>query len=108
MQTSADTDEADSPHPPARVGRLDTITRVRREMVKVYKAMKQGKLQSSVGSKLVFVLMAIQKAIEFETTEERLDRLEQAVRGRTLPGREPPADTEERFATVRARLTLDG
>lgn len=77
-------------------------------MVRVYKLMKQGKLQPSIGSKLVFVLMAIQKAIEFEMTEERLDRLEKAVQGRTVSGREPPADTDKRFPAVRARLTVDG
>ena len=79
---SVDTPESSAPSLPERLSRLDTVNRVRREMVKVYWQMKHGEIESPVGSRLIFALTAIGKCIEFETVEDRLDAIEQALQGR--------------------------
>jgi len=96
MQEPDETPKEDTPPEvllQSRISRLDTVTRARREMVKVYRAVKLGEIPSAEGSRLVYMLTAIQKALEFELIEQRVDRLERAVQGRALT---PP------------RLMLDG
>lgn len=78
-------EEPQKPQTPPRVGRLDTVRRVRREMTRVYKDMRVGNVHTGDGSRLVFALTCIQKAIEFETFEGRLSALEDAVGGPERP-----------------------
>ena len=96
IQVSTDAPETSTPTLPARVSRLDTVNRVRREMVRVYWSMKHGEIQSGVGSKMIFALSIIQRAIEFETTEDRLTRIEEALQSPALANRAAP------------RMTYDG
>ena len=80
--------------PLRRVGRLDTIKRVRKEMVQVYRDMHEGRIKSRDGTSRAFVLTGIQKAIEFQVMEKRLTELENALArsGIDLPGMTPRAN----------------
>lgn len=71
---------ATNPSPP-RVGTLATLHKVRLEMTKLYREARQGKLESSEATRLVFILQNIAKLIEssdlstqIAELEERLDR----------------------------------
>ena len=55
---------------------LKTIDDVRLEMAKVYRDMKGGKIETSDGTKLVYVLGQIGKMIEVHDIEQRLTVLE--------------------------------
>jgi hypothetical protein len=55
---------------------LKSIDDVRLEMAKVYRSMKSGELQSSDGTRLVYVLAQIGKMIELHEVEKRLVALE--------------------------------
>jgi hypothetical protein len=55
---------------------LKSIDDVRLEMAKVYRSMKSGELQSSDGTRLVYVLAQIGKMIELHDIESRLYALE--------------------------------
>ena len=57
---------------------LKSIDDVRVEMAKVYRAMKGGTLPGQEGTRLVYVLSAIAKAIEVHEIETRMRRLEEA------------------------------
>jgi hypothetical protein len=61
------------------VGKLTTLAQVRREMVRVYKAARQGQLESQEGSRLVFMLTAIARLIESSDIEQRLEGVEQQL-----------------------------
>jgi hypothetical protein len=56
--------------------KLNTIDAVRVEMASVYRAMKSGKIECSDGTKFVYVLNAIAKAIELHDIEKRIELLE--------------------------------
>lgn len=62
--------------PSPRVIKLKTIDDVRVEMASVYRDMKSGKIETSDGTKLVYVLGAIGKAIEIHDIEKRILLLE--------------------------------
>ena len=55
---------------------LKTIDDERLEMAKVYRAMKGGNIETSDGTKLVYVLGQIGKMIEAHDIEQRLSVLE--------------------------------
>lgn len=55
---------------------LATINDVRLEMASVYRGMKSGKIEPSDGTRLVYVLGAIGKAIEVNDIEARIALLE--------------------------------
>ncbi len=55
---------------------LKTIDDVRLEMAKVYRDMKGGRIETSDGTKLVYVLGQIGKMIELYDIENRLTLLE--------------------------------
>lgn len=56
--------------------KLKTIDDVRLEMASVYRSMKAGSIETSDGTKLVYVLIAIAKAIEVHDLEQRITFLE--------------------------------
>ena len=51
---------------------LDTITAVRKEMGKIYRLTRRGKLRPEVGAKLSFMLMNIAKVMETELIANRV------------------------------------
>lgn len=55
---------------------LATVDDVRLEMASVYRGMKDGSIEASDGTKLVYVLVAIGKAIEVNDIEKRIELLE--------------------------------
>ena len=57
--------------------KLKTIDDVRVEMASVYRSMKSGSIETSDGTKLVYVLSAIAKAIEVNYIEKRITLLEE-------------------------------
>ena len=63
---------------PTRSKKIDlaTINDVRLEMASVYRGMKTGSIEPSDGTKLVYVLTAIAKAIETHDIEKRIELLE--------------------------------
>ncbi len=72
---------APSPHPP-RVGRLDSLRGVRRELARLYTDARQGRLQTGDASRLAFILATLAKLIEQEDLEHRVTLLEDALNGK--------------------------
>ncbi len=62
------------------VGKLDTLTRVRREMSKLYKEARQKKLETPEATRLVFILKNIAGLIESSDLEKRIEALEEVCR----------------------------
>jgi hypothetical protein len=67
-----------TPSPP-RVGRLDTIAGVRREMTRVYREARTGKLETPEATRLAFILQSIARLIEGGDFEKRLNDMEQRL-----------------------------
>ena len=63
---------------PTRNKKIDlaTIDDVRLEMASIYRGMKSGSIETSDGTKLVYVLGAIGKIIEVHQIDQRLIALE--------------------------------
>lgn len=53
--------------------RLTSLRDVRREMAKVYADMRQGRIETSEGTRLTYVLSSLAKVIEVEQIEEKVD-----------------------------------
>lgn len=70
---------------PTRAKKIDlaTINDVRLEMASVYRGMKSGKIETSDGTKLVYVLGQIGKMIEVHEIEKRIELLEAGDAGET-------------------------
>jgi hypothetical protein len=73
-------DMASTPTP--RVGRLDTLPRVRRELVRLYTDARQGRLDPCDASRLASVLALVGRLIEGGELETRLAELEALAEGR--------------------------
>jgi hypothetical protein len=56
--------------------KLDTLQDVRREMAKVYRESRSEVVEVVVGTKLVWMLQAVGKAIETSDLEKRIEILE--------------------------------
>lgn len=65
---------------PARID-LKSIDDVRLEMARVYRDMKSGEIETSDGTKLVYVLGQIGKMIEVHDIEKRIELLEAGETG---------------------------
>jgi hypothetical protein len=65
--------------PTPRVGRLDSLRDVRLELVRVYKDMRRGQIESREGTRLAYVLLAVAKVLEQSDLEARIERLESAT-----------------------------
>ena len=57
-------------------------TEIRREMGKVYRDMRTGKIPAQDGTRLVYVLDMIRKAYETDILQERITLIEQALKMR--------------------------
>lgn len=58
---------------------LKTIDSVRVEMAKVYRDMRSGKIETSDGSRLVYVLAQLGKLVELYDIEKRINLLEEQL-----------------------------
>jgi hypothetical protein len=67
---------------PRRRRQLETAVDVRREMARVYREMRRGKIESQVGTRLTYVLSQIGKIIETAEIEVRIAALERATGAR--------------------------
>lgn len=61
---------------------LKTADDVRLEMARVYRDMRQGKVDMGDGTKLVYVLSQIGRVIEVSDVQARMEALERALHGR--------------------------
>ena len=61
---------------------LKTLHDVRIEMAKVYRAVRTGQLESQEGSRLVYMLSALGKAVEAHQVSERLDAIDRVLKRR--------------------------
>jgi class 3 adenylate cyclase len=67
------------PKGPGKRLRLENGGQIRREMTKVYRDMKAGTIDVAKGSKLIYALTELSRAVEREAVErltERLDKVE--------------------------------
>lgn len=55
---------------------LQNAQDIRQEMARVYRDMRAGRIETSDGTKLVFVLDKLRQAYESEVMEKRMDQLE--------------------------------
>lgn len=55
---------------------LKTAQHVRSELARVYRSMKHGDIDPSIGTKLTYVLVALGKMIEVGDLEKRIEALE--------------------------------
>jgi DNA polymerase III delta prime subunit len=69
------------PPPPASAINLHDIAAVRREMGKVYRDARAGKIDSQDGTRLVYILTQIAKLHEAEELERRVQQLEKLTHG---------------------------
>ncbi len=68
--------------PIPRTGRLDTLPRVRRELVRLYTDARQGRLDPRDASRLASVLAIVGRMIEGGELEARLAELETLAEGK--------------------------
>tara|TARA_B100000315_G_scaffold117171_1_gene107424 strand:- start:175 stop:480 length:306 start_codon:yes stop_codon:yes gene_type:complete len=65
-----------------RPGALNSLTRVRRELSRVYRDARQGRLETSELGRYAYALNILSKIVEAESLEERLASIEQMLEGR--------------------------
>lgn len=74
--------------PPPLVGkagkrlRLENGPQIRREIVKVYRGMKTGEIDTAKGTKLIYALEVLSRAVERENVEKLAERLEAVEDGK--------------------------
>jgi hypothetical protein len=81
MATKKKTAPPPPPAPSRRVGRLDHVRGVVKELGRVYRDARQGKLASNDATRLAYVLSTIRQAIETGELAARLDALELETKG---------------------------
>lgn len=74
-------ESADPPPPLVRVGRLDSVTKVRRQLAKLYSDMRNGIVSPKAGSSFVYALSVMARMLESEVLESRVRELERAAAG---------------------------
>jgi hypothetical protein len=62
--------------------KLKTADDVRLEMARVYRDMRQGRIESQEGTRLVYVLSVLNKAIETGIIESRMESLERTLKAK--------------------------
>lgn len=62
--------------------KLKTADDVRLEMARVYRDMRQGRIDTADGTKLTYVLTGLLKAIETGVIESRMESLERTLKAR--------------------------
>jgi hypothetical protein len=75
--TNHDADENGDPPRPGRRLRLDSLDRVRRELVKIYRQGRNGDRDVGDASKLANILTMIARILEGSDLEKRITALEQ-------------------------------
>lgn len=70
-------EETGTPHPPARRGRLNTTTDVRRQLARLYFDLRQGVVDSKTAGTGAYVLSVLLKAVEIDVIDRRIAALEE-------------------------------
>lgn len=65
---------------------LDTAVGIRRELGRLYREARAGRIDPGDATKLAYVLLAIVRVAEAASFDERLDRLERTVADRRATG----------------------
>ena len=76
-----ETQEPDDPTPGPRIGRLNTLSGVRRELANLYRALRAGEVAPRVAGSGAYILTAITKSLEVELLEKRVAELEERAAG---------------------------
>lgn len=80
-QVTEDEDKTPDPTPsPVRVGRLNSLRNVRRELARLYADLRNARVDAKVAGTGAYILTAITKTIEVGLLEERVEVLEENVR----------------------------
>ena len=76
---TANTENLDTPPPPPilRIGRLNSLHSVRRELARLYVDLRNERVTPKIAGTGAYILTAITKAMEVEILESRLEELEQ-------------------------------
>jgi hypothetical protein len=82
-------DNLSTPPPVSRIGRLDSVQGVRRELVRLYKDLRHGRISVRVAGTGAYILTATAKILQGELLEHRVKVLEEradleAPKGRLL------------------------
>ena len=75
--------------PPPRVGRLASISDVRRELCRVYKDARTGRIETQEGARLTYMLATLAKIIEGSDLADRIEKLERAAAAKGEPYAHP-------------------
>jgi hypothetical protein len=70
------TENCGSPTPLVRVGRLNSLRSVRRELARLYWDLRNDRVAPRVAGTAAYILTAITKAVEVELLEGRIQALE--------------------------------
>jgi len=62
---------------------LQTLPEVRREMARVYRDMRHGRIEMQDGTRLTYVLTQVAKVIQVAELDARVEAVERALRMRT-------------------------
>jgi hypothetical protein len=65
-----------TPSPTPRVGRLDSLLAVRRELARVYRDARRGQVPTQDAARLAFILATIGKLIEGSELAQKIEKLE--------------------------------
>lgn len=65
-----------TPTPTPRVGRLNTLDGVLKEMAAVYREARRGQMETPKASKLMYMLSQMRQTVEVQAIEVRLRALE--------------------------------
>lgn len=76
---------SENPTPVVRVGRLNRLSKVRRELARLYADLRNGRVTPKVAGSGAYILTAITKAIEAEVIEKRIAALEERAAGLPAP-----------------------
>ena len=72
-----------TPTPRPRRPNLQTLPHVRREMARVYRDIRHGRIESQEGTRLTYVLTQIAKIIQVSELDARIEAVERALRMRS-------------------------
>lgn len=78
-------ENSETPPPSIRVGRLNTLSKVRRELARLYADLRNDRVTSRVAGSGAYILTAITKTLEAEIIEQRIVALEERAAGLTPP-----------------------
>jgi hypothetical protein len=82
------TENPENPPPPSvlRIGRLNNLHSVRRELARLYVALRHEQVTPKIAGTGAYILTAITKAMEVELLETRLEALEHRAGVLDRPG----------------------